>query len=161
VRAVWTWFKLKLDGGRVVGGYVRIPGAATQNKSALDLPLTGELLAVVDRRWQQRIASSPYVFHTDGVPRPRFEKSWRAAAAAIGMPGLLFHDLRRSGARALRRAGVPESVIMRMGGWKTRAMLDRYSIVDDADVVDAQARLDRVLASPETPTVTALRPARR
>jgi len=34
--------------------------------------------------------------------------------------GRIVHDLRRSAARALRRAGVSENVVMAIGGWKTR-----------------------------------------
>ena len=34
--------------------------------------------------------------------------------------GLIFHDLRRTGARNLRRLGVSEGVIMQIGGWRTR-----------------------------------------
>jgi hypothetical protein len=45
--------------------------------------------------------------------------------------------MRRSAARELRAAGVPESVIMKMANWKTRAMFERYNIVNDADVVAA------------------------
>jgi len=47
--------------------------------------------------------------------------------------GLIPHDLRRSAAKALRAAGVPESVIMKAGGWKTAAMFRRYAIVSSAD----------------------------
>lgn len=47
--------------------------------------------------------------------------------------GLIVHDVRRSAARALRTAGVPESVIMAIGGWKTPSMLRRYAIVSSAD----------------------------
>lgn len=47
--------------------------------------------------------------------------------------GLIPHDFRRSAAKAARRAGVPESVIMAMGGWKTSSMFRRYAIVSSAD----------------------------
>ena len=46
---------------------------------------------------------------------------------------MIIHDLRRSAAKALRRAGVSESVIMATGGWKTPAMFRRYAIVSSAD----------------------------
>ena len=57
--------------------------------------------------------------------------------------GLLVHDMRRSAARALRRAGVPESVIMKIGGWKTRSMFERYNIQNKRDQQDAVTALER------------------
>jgi integrase len=47
--------------------------------------------------------------------------------------GQIPHDLRRSAAKALRAAGVAESVVMSTGGWKTRQMFERYAIVSSAD----------------------------
>ena len=57
--------------------------------------------------------------------------------------GLLVLDLRRTGCRNLRRLGVHEKTIMKIGGWKTRSVFDRYNIVDEKDFADAAARLDR------------------
>ena len=51
--------------------------------------------------------------------------------------GLIPHDLRRSAAKAARRAGVAESVVMAMGGWKTASMSRRYAIVSSADEREA------------------------
>jgi hypothetical protein len=44
---------------------------------------------------------------------------------------------------SLFRAGVAEGVIMRIGGWKTRSVFDRYAIVSQADVVDALQKLEK------------------
>jgi integrase len=60
--------------------------------------------------------------------------------------GLIPHDMRRSGAKALRAAGVPESVIMSIGGWRTASMFRRYAIVSKADNIDAMERLERARA---------------
>lgn len=58
--------------------------------------------------------------------------------------GLIFHDLRRTAARNLRRAGIAEGVIMKIGGWKTRSVFERYAIVSRTDIVDAMQRLQQV-----------------
>ena len=57
--------------------------------------------------------------------------------------GRLVHDLRRTGCRNLRRLGVDEKTVMKIGGGKTRSVFDRYNIVDEKDLADAAAKLDR------------------
>ncbi len=56
---------------------------------------------------------------------------------------MLFHDLRRTAARALHRAGVAEGVIMGIGGWKTRSIFERYAIVAQSDIKDAMGKLEQ------------------
>jgi hypothetical protein len=158
--AVWPWFKLEHDrSGAVVAGNVRLPGTVTKNKKPLSLALTGPMLALIGRRWEQRIADCPFVFHRQGRPLGRFAGPWNAACDAVGLPRTLFHDLRRSGARNLRRAGVDEHVIQRIGGWKTASMFKRYDIVDERDLRDAAERLSTYLEAETTaaPTVVLLR----
>jgi integrase len=70
-----------------------------------------------------------------------FGGTWRNASAHAGVPDLLFHDLRRTGARNLRRAGVAEGIIMKIGGWRTRSVFERYAIVSRSDINDAILKL--------------------
>jgi integrase len=154
---IWPMLDPTVENGRLVGGTLTLPGTRTKNKKPLTMPLTGRLLEVLDRRWQARSESTLHVFHRTGRPVRDFECPWRRAAAAIGQPNLTLHDFRRSGARVLIRAGVPEDIVMKMGGWKTRAMLSRYNIVDHKDVADAQAKLDAALAAPGSRKVVPLR----
>jgi len=64
------------------------------------------------------------------------------AKPKMSYEGMVFHDLRRSSARALVHAGVPEKVAMQIGGWKTRSVFDRYSIVSPKDVAEAGRKLE-------------------
>jgi hypothetical protein len=49
----------------------------------------------------------------------------------------------------LRKAGVPESVIMATGGWKTASMFRRYAIVSSVDQRDAMEKLEADRAKDE------------
>ena len=84
-----------------------------------------------------------FVFtRSNGQPVRDFRGTWANACEQAGVPGLLFHDLRRTAARNLRRAGVAEGVIMKIGGWRTRSIFERYAIVSQADIAEALGRLE-------------------
>jgi integrase len=70
--------------------------------------------------------------------------------------GLIFHDLRRTAARNLRRAGISETVIMKIGGWKTRSVFERYAIVNRTDMTDAMLRLQQTEKALETAAQAAI-----
>jgi len=55
-------------------------------------------------------------------------------------------DLRRSFVTNARRRGVPESVVMRMSGHRTRAVFERYNIVEEDDLRDAVKRIEAGIA---------------
>ena len=89
-------------------------------------------------------AAGDFVFTRPNGKRVRdFRTTWENACKAAGIPGLLFHDLRRTAARNLRRAGVPETVIMKIGGWRTRSVFERYAIVSRTDLADAMRKLQQ------------------
>ncbi len=81
--------------------------------------------------------ASEYLFTRGSVPIKDFRMSWNLACQAAGVPGLLFHDLRRTAVRNLRRAGVAESVIMKITGHCTRGVFERYNITDQSDTLEA------------------------
>jgi integrase len=114
------------------------------------IPIVGELVEVLERRWAARavgMALSPLVFHRKGRPIRSFRKRWDRACEAAGLNGVLFHDLRRTGARDSRNAGVAEGVIMKRAGWKTRHIFERYNIVSVDDQRQAALRTQEYRAA--------------
>jgi integrase len=77
-----------------------------------------------------------------GQARRDFRKAWAAARRAAGIPGALKHDMRRSAARNLVRAGISEAVAMRITGHLTRSVFDRYNIVSAGDLQEAARKLE-------------------
>jgi integrase len=71
----------------------------------------------------------------------RFDASWKAAVKRAGNEGLLFHDLRRSAQRNMRKAGIDQSIRMKISGHKTDSMERRYNIVDIEDVKSAAKQM--------------------
>jgi len=81
-------------------------------------------------------------FHRNGKPIRSFWGAWQTACRLAGCPGRILHDFRRTAVRNLVRAGVPDSIAMKMTGHKTRAVFDRYDIVSETDLTEASRKLN-------------------
>lgn len=126
---------------------------------------------------------SEFVFHRAGRPIGNIRKAWelgcvksalgelvcQACGQSVGshacpqckVPtryrGLLFHDLRRSAVRNLIRAGTPERVAMEITGHRTRAVFDRYAIVNEAQKQEALRKTQDYVAATAKRKVVVLR----
>jgi hypothetical protein len=74
-----------------------------------------------------------------------YDKHWRGACQATGLPGKIVRNFRRTAVRNMVRAGIPERVAMQMAGHKTCSVFDRYHIVSDSDLQEAARRLEGAL----------------
>jgi integrase len=143
------WSDVELDGNPPV--FTLWPGE-TKNNDGRTLPiLEGEMLdtlRALKQRRDQKWPKATHVFlNNEGAPLAHYmmRKRWDDACVRAGVPGLLFHDLRRSAVRNLRRAGVSQKVAREFSGHKTDAIFDRYNITDFDDLKDAARRLSRFL----------------
>jgi integrase len=144
------------------GGVVRLRPEISKNKDGRVLPLSGDLLDVIERAREARRPDCPFVFHLDGERVGDFRKAWRNACQAAGVTKVLVHDLRRTSVRNMVRAGIPDRVAMALSGHKTRSVFDRYNIVSEADLVQATQRLQAHLsAQPGPAKVTPLHERRK
>ena len=78
------------------------------------------------------------------------------------MPTRFLHDCRRTAARNLIRASVPERVAMLLTGHKSRAIFDRYNIIHEQELLEAGDQLVAYLEqhAQATPRGGRPRPAR-
>ncbi len=67
----------------------------------------------------------------------------------------MLHDCRRTAARNLVRAGVPERIAMQLTGHRSRAIFDRYNIVHEEELHHAGDQLCAYLARPPAPRAAA------
>ncbi len=135
---------LRWDQVNLEEGSIRLASQQTKTKESRVIYMAGDFLFVMMKAKQLRDLNyphCPYVCHHDGKPFNDFQHSWRAACRRIGLKGKTFHDLRRNGVRNLVRAGVPETVAMRISGHKTRSVFDRYNITNEKDLKEAATRL--------------------
>lgn len=130
---------------------IRLEGDETKNEQGRTFPFTehDSLRALIVRQldYVQRLRVErgsliPWLFpRANGKQLGQFHKQWKAACVAAGVPGRLIHDLRRTAARNLVRAGVPEQVAMALTGHKTRSIFDRYAIVAEDDLREGVRKL--------------------
>lgn len=153
------WFRCLVECGRTYGWRVsellsmkvgqvdlsqrviRLEPGTTKNRDGREVLMTEEVHHLLSSLVHGKSAEQHVFTRSPGKPVRDFRLTWKNACAHAGVPNLLFHDLRRTGARNLRRAGVPEGVIMRIGGWRTRSVFERYAIVSRADMNDAILKL--------------------
>ena len=125
-------------------GSIRLKSQQTKTKESRVIYMAGDFLLVMMKAKQLRdlnFPHCPYVCHINGKPFNDFQQGWKAACDRVGLSGKTFHDLRRNGVRNLIRAGVPETVAMRISGHKTRSVFDRYNITSEKDLKEAATRL--------------------
>jgi Phage integrase family len=157
---------LRVRQADVLTNSIRLDVGTTKNKDGLEVTMTQTIRELVKLAIVGKNPEDYLLTRANDKPVRDFRKTWHKLSVQAGLGrmvcrecenvvtgkkcqcggkrlkyvGRIIHDFRRSAARELRRAGVPESTIMDIGGWKTRQMFKRYAITDTKDVADAIAR---------------------
>jgi integrase len=111
---------------------IRLEPGTTKNRDGREVTMTRRVHELLKLCIFGKTGDSFVFTRSNGQPVRDFRGTWAKACEQAGVPGLLFHDLRRTAARNLRRAGVAEGVIMKIGGWRTRSVFERYAIVSSS-----------------------------
>jgi integrase len=149
-----VWPQVDFDEGVIV-----LEPADTKTGKGRYLPIYGDMGEWLTKQKAVRDAEFPgcpwvFFWHTadcvlghggvrtkPGSHVQKFDASWKAAVKRAGNEGLLFHDLRRSAQRNMRKAGIDQSIRMKISGHKTDSMERRYNIVDIEDVKGAAKQM--------------------
>jgi len=135
-KITWKMVRKNKDGEFVID----LPAEIMKTKKGLSLTVTGKLMqSVNDYLSKQFHVQGGFVFDSTN-----YRMEWNKACAKAGLRdfdektrtrgeegGARLHDCRCSGAVNLLRAGIDEGTVLKIGGWKTRAMLDRYNVMDE------------------------------
>lgn len=132
---------------------IRLEAKDTKDKEARNIPILEELYEIL--KSIPKAIHGNHVFLHNGEPmkgdirtalRPACEKAGILYGQKV-KGGFVFHDLRHSFNTHMRKAGVPESVIMEITGHSTHQMFDRYNTVDDQDKKQAVDQLQAYFAN--------------
>jgi len=142
-----TWDKVDLK-NRVI----RLESTDTKDREPRRVPICNALYAILNAI--PRAIHDSHVFLYRGKPIRDLRAAMRRALKDTGMQygraskdGLVFHDLRHTFNTNMRKAGVPESVIMEITGHSTREMFLRYDTVDETDTRNAVDQFEGYLKS--------------
>ena len=150
---------------------IRLDPGTTKNREGREVSMTPKVAELLREATRGKKPDDFVLTRKTGTPVKDFRGAWQGLCVRSGLGrfecrrcgevvygggkceacgarqpayrGLIPHDLRRSAAKALRSAGVPESVIMAAGGWKTASMFRRYAIVSSTDQREAMEMLEQ------------------
>ena len=147
---------------------LRLEPGTTKNRDGREVTMTQVVYLLLSRSVAGKQPEDFVLTRENETPVRDFRKTWWSSCVGAGIgrticcrcsrpvsgkkcqacdlddlkyQGLIFHDLRRTAARNLRRAGVAEGVIQKIGGWRTRSVFERYAIVTQIDIADAMNKL--------------------
>jgi integrase len=140
-----TWDRVDLQ-----NRMIRLEAEDTKDREKRNIPICDELYSLLVSMPNRLHDSGQvnHVFQFNGQPIRDIRTGLRLACKKAKIKygrfvknGFIFHDLRHTFNTNMRKAGVAESVIMRVTGHSTREMFDRYNTIDESDTRQAVAQM--------------------
>ncbi len=135
-----TWDKVDLKEKAI-----KLVAADTKTSEPRVIFLNEEVLEILMEAGRVRGLGHNRVFTYKGQPIASIKTCFRLACQKAGLINFRFHDLRHTFNTNMRKAGVDQSVIMKMTGHKTAAMFHRYNTVDMQDAQEAYRKLEEYM----------------
>ena len=92
--------KICWDSVDLEGGEIRLNAGETKSEEPRTIPLLRELRDMLKIE-REKNPDAEFVFIRSHQPISSFYKAWKSACTRAKLPGLLFHDFRRTGVRNL------------------------------------------------------------
>jgi integrase len=128
-------------------GVIAWPPSECKHRGAHTVPLDAEPLAIVQAAMDAAVPWCPFLLHgPDCAPGRKPSKrygcvgdgrdAFQNAVEAAGLPfgrkagGIVFHCTRNTAATDMRAGGLSQDDCMKIGGWKTAHVFQRYDLGD-------------------------------
>jgi integrase len=128
-------------------GLIDLSPEGTKTKDRRLIPFNDTLWCVFREANRIRSLSHNFVYTRKGKQIESFHTAFQGACKRAGIQNLRFHDLRHTFNTNMRKAGVDNTVIMKLTGHKTLSMFQRYNHVDEADAREAMRKLEGFLGA--------------
>jgi len=126
----------------LLAGIIHLDPGTTKNDDGRTVKMTKEVWELLAECVKGKEPDHHVFTRSGNEPVLDFRAAWASLTTAAELPGLLFHDLRRSAVRNMVRRGVPETVAMKISGHKTRSVFDRYDVTSGADLEQAAVLIE-------------------
>ena len=156
---------LKVNQVSLTKGKITLEQGTTKNDEGRTFYMSDELKHMLASMLEERKAKSIesdllFISNTGKGEIINLRRAWNIACRRAGLgygykinreyvekwqdeysPGPIFHDFRRTAVRNMVRAGVPESVAMKISGHKDRSVFERNNITDEKDIQKASRQM--------------------
>jgi integrase len=136
-----TWKKVNMQ-----EGYINLEPEDTKTSEPRRIYFNGVLWEIFQKAGKVRSLKHDFVFTFNGKPLRDVQIGFRNALKRARIENFHFHDLRHTFYTNMRKAGVDQTVIMKLTGHKTLSMFHRYNTVDQEDAINAMKKLDLFLS---------------